>query len=239
MCKCPWACSLVIQPIDMIRTGKPVVPPPINHFVMGCVKRWAHIRGVGCPPLQKMWTPPPAMRPHQLALCKVVSRHWIKKDYIRNEIPCHCILDAANILSLHQSTNVFRDESLHMVPIQQQALIYNWFWHFVTSSCLLLSFVATLWCHRCKLEMSLNLRCSHYDTIKCSGWKLRGNVQSCVAYLLCFGTRGIVLCKSRDVKKVQHAGGVSITGGKENRGVGEEKGTIYSSSCDYLVQLER
>ena len=56
---------------------------------------------------------------------------------------------------------------------------------------------------------------------------------------MCFGTRGNVLCKSRDVKIVKDAGGVFNTGGKENEGVGGKKGYIYSSSCDFLVQLVR
>jgi len=37
---------------------------------------------------------------------------------------------------------------------------------------------------------------------------------------VCFGTGGVVLCKSRDVKIVQDAGGVLITGRKENGGEG-------------------
>ena len=54
-----------------------------------------------------------------------------------------------------------------------------------------------------------------------------------------FGTRGVILCKSHDVKIVQDAGGVFNMGGKENDGVGGKKGYIYSSSCDFLVQLVR
>ena len=45
--------------------------------------------------------------------------------------------------------------------------------------------------------------------------------------------------KSRDVKIVQDAGGVFNRIGNENEGVGGMKGYIYSSSCDFLVQLER
>jgi len=46
---------------------------------------------------------------------------------------------------------------------------------------------------------------------------------------MCFGTRGVVLCKSHDVERVQDAGGVLNTGEKENGGVGGKKGYIYSS----------
>jgi len=53
---------------------------------------------------------------------------------------------------------------------------------------------------------------------------------------VCFGTRGVVLGKSHDVKIVQDAGGVYNTGGTENGGVGGKKGYIYSSSDDFLVQ---
>jgi len=49
--------------------------------------------------------------------------------------------------------------------------------------------------------------------------------------------RYVFLCKSRDVDIVQDAGGMFATGGKENGGVGGKKGYIYSSSCDFLVQL--
>jgi hypothetical protein len=51
---------------------------------------------------------------------------------------------------------------------------------------------------------------------------------------VCFVTRGIVLCKSRDVKIVQDAGSVFNKGGKENGGVGGMKGYIYSSSCNLI-----
>jgi len=37
--------------------------------------------------------------------------------------------------------------------------------------------------------------------------------------------------------RVQHTGGVFDMGGKENGGEGGKKGYIYSSSCDFLVQL--
>jgi len=50
---------------------------------------------------------------------------------------------------------------------------------------------------------------------------------------VCFETRGVVLCKSLDVKRVEDAGSVLNTGGKENGGVGGKKGYIYMSSCDF------
>jgi len=64
-------------------------------------------------------------------------------------------------------------------------------------------------------------------------------VQSCVGYRVCFGMRGIVLCKSRDVEIVQNAvcliaGGVFNMGGRENGGVCGKNGYIYSSSCDLI-----
>jgi len=34
------------------------------------------------------------------------------------------------------------------------------------------------------------------------------NIQRCVGYRVCCGTRGVVLCESRDVEKFQDAGGV-------------------------------
>jgi len=56
---------------------------------------------------------------------------------------------------------------------------------------------------------------------------------------VCFGTRGVVLCQSCDVRIIQDAGGVSNMGGRDNGGVGGKKGNIYSTSCDFLGQLER
>ena len=56
---------------------------------------------------------------------------------------------------------------------------------------------------------------------------------------MCFGMRGVVLGKSRDVEIVQDAGGVYNTGGKEKGGVGGKQGYIYSTSGDFLVQLVR
>ena len=49
--------------------------------------------------------------------------------------------------------------------------------------------------------------------------------------------RGIVSCKTHDVKRVQDAGGVFSTEGKVNGGEGGKQGYIYSSSCDFLDQL--
>jgi len=49
------------------------------------------------------------------------------------------------------------------------------------------------------------------------------NIQSCVGYWVCFGTRGVVLCKSRDVEIVQDAGSVFNMGRKENGCVGGKK----------------
>jgi len=44
---------------------------------------------------------------------------------------------------------------------------------------------------------------------------------------VCFGKRGVVLCKSRDVEIIQDAAGVFNTGGKENGGFVMKKGYIY------------
>jgi hypothetical protein len=54
---------------------------------------------------------------------------------------------------------------------------------------------------------------------------------------VCFQTRGIILCKSIDVKRVEDAGGMLNTGVKETGGVGGKKGYIYSSSCNLLHVL--
>jgi hypothetical protein len=78
-----------------------------------------------------------------------------------------------------------------------------------------------------------------YDRVQCSRRKPRGTVQSCVDHQVCIGTRGIVLCRSRNVEIVQDAASVFNTGGKENGGVDGREGYIDPSSCDFLVQLVR
>jgi hypothetical protein len=62
------------------------------------------------------------------------------------------------------------------------------------------------------------------------------NVQSCVGYQACFGTRRVVLCKSHEVEIVQDAAGELNTGGNNIGDVGGKKGYIYSSTGDFLVQ---
>jgi len=54
---------------------------------------------------------------------------------------------------------------------------------------------------------------------------------------VCFGIRGVDLCKSCDVEIVQNASGVLNTAGKDNGDVGGKNGYIYLSFCDFLVQL--
>jgi hypothetical protein len=128
----------------------------------------------------------------------VASRDWIKKDYIIKEVSCPLVLNAANIVYPYESTDVFRDESLDTVPIQRQASIYTRCRHLCPS--LPHSFAAALWCHLCELTMNLHSKLYHYNTVACSGRKPRRKVQSCVGYWVCFGTRGVVLCKSCEVE---------------------------------------
>jgi hypothetical protein len=84
--------------------------------------------------------------------------------------------------------------------------------------------------------MNLHQRDQNYDTVERSESKPRVIVQGCLGYRLCIGTRGVVLCKSQDVKAVPDAASVFNTGGKDNGGVGAKMGYIYSSSGDFLVQ---
>jgi hypothetical protein len=62
----------------------------------------------------------------------------------------------------------------------------------------------------------------------------RRNIQSCVGYQKCFGTRDIVLCKSQDVKRVEDAGSMLNTGENEDGGDGRKRRYFYSSSCDLI-----
>jgi len=78
----------------------------------------------------------------------MASRDWIKNNYIVKEVPGPLIHDTANIVYPYESTDVLRDESLHMVLIQRQASIHNQYQHFCRSSCLPISFATALWSHR-------------------------------------------------------------------------------------------
>ena len=228
------AACLWIGAIHLIPEGTGVVPPPNVHLVVGFVKHLAHIWVEGSPLLPKRRTPVPPVRPPRLQLWKVVSRDWIKKEYIIKEVPGPLFLDAANIEYPYESTDMVRDESLYTVPIQWQALINNWCRHMCPSSCLPLFFVAALWCHCCELKINLHPKLLHYGTDEHSRRKPRGNVQSCVGYRVCFGTSGMVWFKSQDVERVQDAGSVCNTGGNENGGVCGKKGYTYSSPRDLI-----
>jgi len=92
--------------------------------------------------------------------------------------------------------------------------------------------------------MNLHPRHQHCDIVQGSGRKPRVNIQSCVGYQVCFGTRGVVFCKSHDVEMVPDAGSVFNSGRKDNGGVGRQRkgnggvggkrGYIYSSFCDLI-----
>ena len=73
----------------------------------------------------------------------MASSDWIKKDFITKEVPCPLILYAANIVYPYELKDVFQDESLYKVPIQQQASIYNRRRHLYPN--LPLSVAAALW----------------------------------------------------------------------------------------------
>jgi hypothetical protein len=67
--------------------------------------------------------------------------------------------------------------------------------------------------------------------------KPRGNIQSWVDDRVCFGVRGIILCRSHVVERVQDAGGVFDTTRKKNGGEDGKMESINSSYSDVLVQL--
>jgi len=87
--------------------------------------------------------------------------------------------------------------------------------------------------------MNIHPRRLHYDTVEYSIQNPRRIVQSCVGYWVCFGTRGVVLCRSGDVEIVQGAGSDFNMGGNGNGGIGGKKGYIYWRCCYFLVQLVR
>jgi len=163
--------------IYLIPESMGVVPPPMVHLVAGFVKHMPHIWAEGSPLLPKRRNPAPAVRAHEVELWKVASRDWIKKDYIKEEVPCPLVLDTANIVYTYESTDVFQDVSQYIVPIQWQASIYNQCRHLCLSHPL--SFAAALWWHRCEFKINLHSKHLHYDTVAWSGRKPRGRVESC------------------------------------------------------------
>ena len=194
----------------------------------------------GCPPHLRRLTPAAAVVwPQPLELWKVASRDWIKTNYVINNVPCHLILDARNIVYAYESTNVFRGEFLYTVTMRWQVSICIYSWHICPSWYLPLSFVAALVCHRCKLKMNLHARWYCYNTDAYCRRKPRGNLQSCGGYSVCFGIKCIVLCQSHGVANIQNGGGVITMWGKAKRGVGWKKGYIYSRAWHFLVQLMR
>ena len=62
-------------------------------------------------------------------------------------------------------------------------------------------------------------------------------MESYIDYRVWFRTRSYAVCKSCDVEILQDCGGVFNSGGKENCSVGAKKRYIYSSFCDFLLQL--
>jgi len=108
---------LRIGVINLIPEGTGVVPPPIVHLIADFVKQLTHLLAERCPPLYKRWTPARAVGPHQLELLTVVSRDWIKNDYIIKEVPGPFIFCGGKIAYLYESTYVVWDKSLYTVPI--------------------------------------------------------------------------------------------------------------------------
>jgi len=85
--------------------------------------------------------------------------------------------------------------------------------------------------------MNLDLRCYNFNSVKYSGTKPHGNLQSGECYQVWFGTLGAAMYKSGNFQIVQDGGSVFRTEGRENGGVGRKKGYICLSFCDFLVQL--
>ena len=194
----PQAGYMRIGGIVLIPEGMQVVPPPIVDLVMGCVKHLPHIWAEGNPPLPKRLTPAPAVLPHQLAVWKVVNYERIKKDYIIKEVPALWSLKPQT-LYIRMSPRMYskmnpviwsqsNDKRRFITDVGMFALAFP--------IALLLPFgaIAVSW----QWIYIQNLRIE--DIVACSGKKPWGKLQSCVGYWVCFGMRGIILCKSHEVK---------------------------------------
>jgi hypothetical protein len=89
------------------------------------------------------------------------------------------------------------------------------------------------------LKINLYPMCELCDTAYCSGRTSSGKTQRFVGCWVCFATKGVGLCMSRDVEIVQDTRGVCNLRGNESGGVGGKKGYNNLSLCDFLLQLVR
>jgi hypothetical protein len=131
----------------------------------------------------------------------VVSRDWIKKDYILKQVPCPLIVDTTKNEYPYQSTDVFFIESPDKFLIKRQGPIYSRCRHLCP--CCPPTFAASLWFQRCEMKINMTPKNYNYNTVACSGRKARRKVReysSCVGNWVYFGRRGIGMCKSRDVE---------------------------------------
>jgi len=74
--------------------------------------------------------------------------------------------------------------------------------------------------------MNLHPMLNDYDTVEWRGRKPCGNFQSCVDYQVCFGTGGVVWCKSGVDERVQDPGSAFNMGGEQDGGEGGKMGYI-------------
>jgi len=152
----PRAGFLQIGVIDLFPEGTGVAPPPIVYLAVDFVKHLPHVWEEARSPLPNRQTPASAVWPYLLELWKVASHDYIKKDFIIEEVCCPCIFTAADIEYPYESTDVFQDESLYVVPIQWQGSIFIPCWHLCHS--LPHCFAAALWWHHCEWKMNLHLK---------------------------------------------------------------------------------
>jgi hypothetical protein len=85
---------------------------------------------------------------------------WVvQENFYHKRGPGNLIMNPTTIQYPSQSTYVFRDESLYMVPIQSWVSSYHRCQHCCPSTCLSMSYVAALWFYHFVLKMHVNPMC--------------------------------------------------------------------------------
>jgi len=192
----PWAGCLWSSAMDLIPEYMRVVAPPIVHLVMAVVKHLLHVWKGGSPPLPKKQTPASEVRPHPLELWNwqvLTGLRTILSEKRSYALPSltpptlyvcwsqwRCSRMNPCIWSHSNGRRQFETDVSIIAPVFPIRL--------------LLPLVPCVWVEVESTSEKVALWFS------CSGMKARGRVQSGEGYRVCFGTRGVILCKSCDAK---------------------------------------
>jgi len=193
----PRAGWLRIGAIDLIPEGTGIVPPPILHLVAGLVKHLPHIWAESRPPLPEKANSCSCSAATSAGIVKS-GESWLDQDrfyHKRSPMPSHpwCRKHCISVW-VHRCVPrwipIYGADPMTGVDLQPMSASLPSSSPFLCCCPL----VPLLWVENESTSGTLALWYS------CSGRKRRWKVQSCVDYRVCFGTRGVVLCKLCDVE---------------------------------------